>query len=136
MTKNRSFHAMAASAGLAVALLVGAGAAQARSDVNWAVGIAAPGVAVGVGNGYPAVVAPAPVYYAPPPPVYYAPPPRPVYYAPPQPVYYAPPAYVAPPPGYYYRDGGRHHRHRGHGHGHGYGHRDDRGGRGDRWDRR
>lgn len=61
--------------GLALALLVGAGAAQARSDVNWAVGISAPGVAVGVGNGYPAVVAPAPVYYAPPPPVYYAPPP-------------------------------------------------------------
>ena len=61
MTKNRSFHAMAASAGLALALLVGAGAAQARSDVYWAVGIGAPGGAVGVGSGYPAVVEPAPV---------------------------------------------------------------------------
>lgn len=99
-------------AGVALALLAGTGAAQARSDVYWSVGVGAPGVAVGVGNA-------APMYYAPPPPVYYAPPP-PVYYAPPvyrapRPVYYAPPVVVAPPPWGYYRGHGHHHRgHRGH----------------------
>jgi hypothetical protein len=109
MTKTRSLYAMAASAGVALALLAGTGAAQAR-DVNWSVGIGVPGVVVGASNGY---YAPAPTYYAPPPPVYYAPP-RPVYYAP-------PPAYYAPPPVVYYGDRGyghpRHHRHHGHGHG-------------------
>lgn len=121
MTKTRSIYAMAASAGVALALLAGTGAAQAR-DVNWSVGIGVPGVVVGASNGY---YAPAPTYYAPPPPVYYAPP-RPVYYAPPRPVYYAPPpAYYAPPPVVYYGDRGyRHHRHHRH---HGYGH--------GRWDR-
>ncbi len=113
MTKTRSIYAMAASAGVALALLAGTGAAQAR-DVNWSVGIGVPGVVVGASNGY---YAPAPTYYAPPPPVYYAPP-RPVYYAP-------PPAYYAPPPVVYYGDRGyRHHRHHRH---HGYGH--------GRWDR-
>lgn len=99
---------LAAAAGLALAAI--GTAAQAR-DVHWSVGIhAAPGVHVGLGNGYP-VVAP-PVYYAPP-PVYYAP--RPVYV--PQPVYYAPaPVYYGAP--VYYDRGHRHHRHRGHGHGH------------------
>ena len=117
MTKTRSIYAMAASADVALALLAGTGAAQAR-DVNWSVGIGVPGVVVGASNGY---YAPAPVYVAPPPPVYYAPP-RPVYYAP-------PPAYYAPPPVVYYGDRGyRHHRHhRHHGYGHGYGH--------GRWDR-
>ena len=117
MTKTRSIYAMAASAGVALALLAGTGAAQAR-DVNWSVGIGVPGVVVGASNGY---YAPAPVDVAPPPPVYYAPP-RPVYYAP-------PPAYYAPPPVVYYGDRGyRHHRHhRHHGYGHGYGH--------GRWDR-
>lgn len=111
MTKTRWIQRAAAMAGVAAALLAGAGAAQAR-DVYWSVGVNSPGVSVGVANGgYPVYVAPAPVY-APPAPVYYAPPPpRPVYYAPPAPVYYA------PPPGYYY--GHRHHHHRHH----------------DRWDR-
>ena len=108
MTKTRSIYALAASAGVALALLGGAGAAQAR-DVSWSVGIGVPGVVVGASNGY---YAPAPVYVAPPPPVYYAPPPRPVYYA--------PPAYYAPPPAVvYYGDRGyrghRHHHYRGYG---------------------
>jgi hypothetical protein len=106
MTINRSFQAMAAAAGVALALLTAAGAAQARSDVSWSVGIGVPGVVVGASNG--GYYAPAPVYVAPR-PVYYAP--RPVYYAPPPPVVYAP-----PPPVYYY----------------GGGYREDRGYRGDR----
>ena len=74
---------------VALALLTGAGAAQAR-DVNWSIGVNSPGVSVGVSNGYGY-----PVYVAPrrctwrrpiitrhrPPRVYYAPPA--VYYAPP-----------------------------------------------------
>ena len=116
-----------------VALVAGlgaAGVAQARSDVSWSVGIGAPGVSVGVTNGYgyvapPVVYAPAPVY-VPPPRVVYNPP---VYYAP-RPVYYAPPVVYAPQrpyygPGPYYRDYDRGHRH-GNGHGHGKGHRYDR----------
>ncbi|BEU96221.1 hypothetical protein ACDW_19260 [Acidovorax sp. DW039] len=110
MTKTRSFKALAAAAGVAVVLLAGTGAAQAR-DVNWSIGVNSPGVSVGVSNsyGYPVYVAPPPVYVAPR-PIYYAPPPPPpaVYYTPPAPVYYA------PPPGYYYREGygHRHHHHR------------------------
>ncbi|MBS0509184.1 MAG: hypothetical protein JSR53_17555 [Proteobacteria bacterium] len=108
MTQRRSWFAAAGMAGLALALLAGAGTAQARSDVYWSVGVGAPGVAVGLGNA-------APVYYAPPPPVYYAPPP-PVYYAPPRPVYYAPPPPVvyAPPPPMGYYGGGWGHRHHHH----------------------
>ena len=48
MTQRRSWFAAAASAGVALALMVGAGAAQARSDVYWSVGVGAPGVALGV----------------------------------------------------------------------------------------
>jgi len=115
MTQRLSFRAMAASAGVALALLAASGAAQAR-DVSWSIGVGVPGVVVGAGGGY----APPPVYYAPPPrPVYYAPPP-PVYYAPPpRPVYYAPPVVVAPYG--YYRDGGRRHPHH---YDRGYGRRD------------
>ena len=51
MTKTRSIQAMAAAAGVALALLTGAGAAQAR-DVNWSIGVNSPGVSVGVSNGY------------------------------------------------------------------------------------
>lgn len=60
MTKTRSIQAMAAAAGVALALLTGAGAAQAR-DVNWSIGVNSPGVSVGVSNGYGY-----PVYVAPP----------------------------------------------------------------------
>ena len=95
----------------AVALAAFAGAAQARDNVYWSVGIAAaPGVAIGVGNVRPVVVAPAPVYVAPAPvyvapaPVYIAP--APVYYAQPAPVYYG--SYYAHPGK---RKGHKHHRH-------------------------
>lgn len=119
MTKTRSIQSMAAAAGVALALFAAAGSAQARSDVNWSIGLSSPGVVVGVGNGYPVYSAPAPVYYAPR-PIYHAAPP--VYYAPPAPVYYAPPA-----PTYYYGGGYRDYGHRHHGHGHrGHGHGRDR----------
>ena len=112
MTQTRTFSALVAAAGVAVALM--AGSAQAR-DVNWSVGIGVPGVVVGASNGF---YAPAPVYVAPPP----------VYYAPPRPVYYAPPAYYAPPVVHYgHRPHRHHHHHHHHGHGHRHGH--------DRWDR-
>lgn len=105
---RRFFRGLAAMAGVAVALLAGAGTAQAR-DVYWSVGVNSPGVSVGVGNyGQPVYVAPAPVYV--PPPVYYAPPPRPVYYAPPAPVYYAPPAYYGHRPHRHHRNYYRHYR--------------------------
>lgn len=115
---------------VAAALALAAGSAQAR-EVNWSVGLSAPGVVVGVNQGYPypVVVAPAPMY---------APPPRPRYHAP-APVYYQapPPAYYYGPPPHAYRHPHHHHRHgwddRPHGRGHGHGH--DRGhGRG-HWDR-
>ena len=51
MTKTRSVSTAAAVAGVALALLAGAGSAQAR-DVNWSVGIGVPGVVVGASNGY------------------------------------------------------------------------------------
>lgn len=101
-----------AAAGIVAAAAVGT-AAQAR-DVYWSLGVqAAPGVAIGVSNARPVVVAPAPVYIAPQPvyvapqPVYVAP--RPVYVAP-QPVYYAEPAPVVVYPGY--RRGWHKHHHR------------------------
>lgn len=96
-------------AALAVAGALVTGAAQARDNVYWSIGINAPldpyGASIGttISNG-PVYVRPAPVYY-PAPPVYYAPPP--VVYRP-APVYYVPPpVYVGG--GYY--DGWHHHRH-------------------------
>ena len=129
MNKTRSIYALVAFAAVALAGLGASGAAQARGDVNWSIGVGVPGVVVGVGNGYQGYsgyqgYAP-PVYYAPPPPVYYAPPP-PVYYAPPRPVYYAPPVMVGPPAYGYY--GGRYYQQRPHRH-------DRRGDRGDYGDR-
>lgn len=125
---NRSVALFGAAAALALATLGFAGAAQARDNVTFSVGVAAPGIAVGVTNGYPVYqqpvyVQPAPVYYQPA-PVYY---PRPVYVRPapvyvvPQPVYYPRHGgYYGPrygyAPVYYQRPGG----HRGHGHGHGH----------------
>lgn len=130
---SRSLWTALATATVVVAGLCATNAAHARSDVSWSVGIGAPGVAVGVTNGYgypapmyapPAYVA-APVYgaypgavYAPPPVVYA---PRPVYYAP-RPVYYAPPPMVYGPQPRFYPRGDRDRDHR-HGHGHGNGHR-------------
>lgn len=105
MTAHRNFLKWAAAATVASAALLGASAAQARSDVFFNVGVSLPPIGLSIGN--------APVYYNPP-PVYYAPPP--VYYRP-APVYYqAAPVYYQP-------------RVYGHGHGHGWrGHDDRRGG--------
>lgn len=88
--QRKLFRPLAAVALLALA----AGAAQARDNVFWSVGIdAAPGVSVGVGNVRPAVIAPAPVLIAPQ-PVYVAPRPvvvsRPVVVMEPEPVYVVP----------------------------------------------
>ncbi|MDF1485292.1 hypothetical protein PY257_08895 [Ramlibacter sp. H39-3-26] len=112
LTLNHSFKGALATAALAAGLLGIAGAAHARSDVAWSIGLSVPGVSLGAAA---PVYAP-PAYYAAPvyaPPVYVAPP-RPMYYAP-APVYYRPPVYYAPPrhyyPGAYYRQ-----------HGHGWGH--------------
>ena len=76
----------AAVATLGAAALAAAGAAQARDNVFWSVGLASPGVQVGVSNGQqfygqvaPVYVQPAPVYVQPA-PVYVQP--APVYYRP------------------------------------------------------
>ena len=81
---NRTVILASASAALAVAAMGFAGAAQARDDVYWSVGMGSPGVSVNVGNVQPVYSQPAPVYYQPR-PVYVRP--APVYFAP-QPVYY------------------------------------------------
>ena len=122
MTQRRSWFAAVASAGVALALMAGAGTAQARSDVYWSVGVGSPGVSVVVGNVPPAYYGPAPVYVQPA-PVYVAP--RPVYVRP-RPVYVQPPAYYAPPrvvyrpapvyygpPGHWHKKPRKHRRHRG-----------------------
>ncbi|MES2414857.1 MAG: hypothetical protein V4614_13715 [Pseudomonadota bacterium] len=88
------------AATVALAAFGFAGAAQARDNVTFSVGIGVPGVHVGVSNAYPAY----PVYTQP--PVYVQP--APVYVQP-RPVYYGPrPVYVAPAPVYIARP--RHHR--------------------------
>jgi hypothetical protein len=92
MKIQRSAYAVAAAALLGVAGLAGSGAALARDNVS--IGLALPGISIGLNNGgyaprpyYPApVYAPAPVYYGDP-------------YA--QVVYAAPPVYVQPAPYYY-----------------------------------
>jgi len=81
---NRSIVMAGAVAMLAVAAMGFAGAAQARDNVFWSVGVGGPGVAVNVGNGFPVYAAPQLVYVQPA-PVYYQP--QPVYLAP-QAVYY------------------------------------------------
>ena len=90
-----------------------ASVAQAR-DLNWSIGIASPGVSVGVSNHQPLVVYPQP-YYVQPQPVYQV---RPVPgYVQPVVVYPQPTVVYGPPPGW-------RHKHR-------HGHKHDR----DRWDR-
>ena len=108
--KIRSLSAWAVAAGVAVLTWGSASTAQA-SDVYWSLGVATPGVVVGVGNGYSVYTTPQPRYYPPPPSAYFAPP-APVYYAPPPPVYYAPPApvYYAPPAYNYYQGNGHYYR--------------------------
>jgi hypothetical protein len=116
---KRSAIIAGAAAALAVAALGFATSAQARSDVQFSVGVGLPGVAVGVSNAYPVYggypqqpvyVQPAPVYVQPR-PVYVQP--APVYYEQPQ-VYYRPrPVYVQPAPVYYERPHGWQGRHGG-----------------------
>lgn len=105
MKTRRSAYAVAAAALVGVAGLVGTTAAQARDHVS--IGLALPGISIGVGQPAPYYgprYYPAPTYYAPAAPVtyygetgyvsgptYYAPPP--VVYAPPPPVYYGRPYY-------------------------------------------
>lgn len=112
----KSTRRSAAIAGLTLAALgtLGfAGAAQARSDVSFSVGVGLPGVAVGVSNAYPVYSQPVyqqPVYAQ---PVYQQ---QPVYvqqapvYVQPRPVYVQPrPVYVVPQPVYYGRPHGYRH---------------------------
>ena len=94
----------AAIASLGVAALAATGAAQAGGNVFWSVGVAAPGVQLGVANAPQIYAQPAPVYVQPA-PVYYQP--APVYvqpapvYVQPAPVYYRPARVVVPAPVYY-----------------------------------
>jgi len=107
---NRSVVVAGAAATLAIAAMGFAGAAQARDDVFWSVGVGTPGVSLNVGNAGPVYVQPAPVYYQPQ-PVYVQP--APVYYQP-QPVFVRPaPMYVQPQPVYYGRPHGWNRRHGG-----------------------
>lgn len=104
MTAQSKYLKWAAAATVASAALLGAGVAQARSDVFFNVGVNLPPIGVSIGNA-PVYYQPAPVYYAPP-PVYYRP--APVYYQP-APVYYQPRVVVAPSYGPGYRHGWRGH---------------------------
>lgn len=120
-SKTSRSIAMAGAATLALAAMGFAGAAQARDNVFWSVGVGIPGGLVNVGN-VGSVYQPQP-FYAQPQPVYVQP--QPVYvqpqqfYSQPAPVYYQQrPAYgpahvyVTPQPVYYGRP-----------YGHAYGHR-------------
>lgn len=81
-TTNLSLAALALTATLG---LGASGAAQA-GDVFWSIGVAQPGIQIGVSNLPPAPVIVAPPVVVHPRPVY-VPPPR-VVYVPPRPVYY------------------------------------------------
>lgn len=83
MKAKTSVKALAALACAAALTLGASGAAHAHGDnIYWSIGVASPGVHVGVANAPPVVMHP---------PVVYMPPPRPVVYMPPAPVYYGPP---------------------------------------------
>ena len=101
-----------------IAAIVAAGAlfasaAEARSHVDWAISVNAPGVSTVVSDGY---VRSSPVYYQP----------APVYYQPAPVVYRPAPVYYNPPPVVVYRQGPAW----------GYGHHHHHGWRNDGWDRR
>lgn len=92
----RTFPAarMAALAAVGLAMLAGAGSAQAGSNVYWSVGVAGPGIQVGVASA-PPIVAAAPVF-VPPTPVFMQPAPV---WAQPAPVWVQPvPVIVRPAP--------------------------------------
>ncbi len=115
-----------AAAALALAAMGFAGAAQARDNVYWSVGVGSPGVAVNVGNAFPVYSQPAPVYvqalpvYVQAQPVFVQP--RPYYYGQPQVVYMSPGRHNG-----WYGQHGREHEER---HEHHGGDRDDHDGRG------
>lgn len=98
----KTIHSVYGKAAVAALAVLGfAGAAQARDNVYWSIGVESPGIAVGVTNARPVYVQPAPVY------VY----PQPVYVQP-APVYVQPrPVYVVPAPVYYGRPYGWHKKH-------------------------
>lgn len=112
---SRSTVLAGAAAALALAAMGFAGAAQARDNVQWSIGVGTPGAVVNVGNvgsvyPQPVYVAPAPVYVQP----------RPVYVQP-APVYVQPrPVFVQPGPVYvqpqtiYYGKPHKHHKHGNH----------------------
>ena len=108
MKFSSSFYGKAAAVAVALAAAGTATVAQARSNVYFSVGAnVAPGVTLGVSNGY----YPGPVYYQPA-PVYVQP--APVYYYQPAPVYYsAAPVYYAPAPVYVKPRHANRHRHHG-----------------------
>ncbi len=110
---NRSRAIAGTAAVLAVAAMGFAGAAQARDNVTFSVGVGLPGVAVGVTNAYPVYTQPV---YVQPAPVYVEP--APVYYQP-QPVYVQPRVYYGAPPVVYVPPGRRYGWYKHHGHGHG-----------------
>lgn len=139
VSSTRALLMAGAAAVLSVAAMGFSTGAHARSDVNFSIGVATPGVVFGVSNAYPVYTSPVygqPVYgyqqhpvYVQPQPVYVQP--RPVYR--PHPIYVQAPMYVAPPPAYYrgghhrrhhgHRDRDRDRGHRGHDHNDGHGHR-------------
>ena len=92
---------VAALVAVGLAALAGAGAAQAGSNVYWSVGVAGPGIQVGVVSAPPVVVQPAPVWVRPAPvmvqpaPVWVQP--APVWVQPAPVVYRAPPVVVPAP---------------------------------------
>lgn len=106
---NRSAVVAGAAATLALAVMGFAGAAQARENVFWSVGVGTPGVSLNVGNVGPVYVEPQPVYIQPQ-PVYVQP--APVYYQP-RPVFVRPAPVVVPQPVYYGRPSGWRARQRG-----------------------
>ncbi len=114
MKIHRSIYSKAAAAALAMAAL-GMSAAARAGDVFWSIGLASPGVSVGVANAAPVYVAPQPVYVQPQ-PVYVAP--QPVYVQP-RPIYYNQPVVVRPAPVYqagWVQPGYGHRWHKKHGH--------------------
>lgn len=121
--KPSSSQRSAGAAALAVAALAFTGSAQARDDLSWSIGVASPGVSIGVSNSRPVFVAPAPIYVQPAPiymrpsPIFVQPGP---FFMPPQVVYVQPAPVLQP--GWAPR-GHAHGWHKKHGH-HG-GHPDD-----------
>ena len=111
---NRSVVVAGAIATLAIAAMGFAGAAQARDNVFWSVGVGSPGVEVNIGNAMPVYVQPQPVYvqpapiYVQPAPIYYQP--RPVYVQP-RPYYQS---YYGQPQVVYVQPGHRHGWHKKH----------------------